>query len=795
MVSASQITQDPVGDRAGDFLEAADYVGRLKQSADDALDSIRSWKSRLGGAWHSVQSRQIVIQLGKCETRFTAVRDRYRSLHGVLEGYHEGVSALRVSYGGAFEAYQRAVSACQTAQDRVAADTEASDGAWMVLAAITRRDEAATRLVNAYQARQALNEQAATQIQAMAMSVAFDRLMGGFGGSAPQSLTLPEVTQVSGLVERISGASDRSSRLQAVQELSRLLAIYRDDPGFALGLADQLDAEVLAQLLSKVQSDRNQLVLEQALGNVPFEEVTQFDEVYADLIDGLGVAYGQAASVMSIEDLVTFTDQWTAVLADPATRTFGQPLLLSLVVSRGDFPAVFLTGLTQAVTEAEGEAGVGYWGDVDPPFQVVDPKAGGDIEVADPLYGVYRSAALHHPEWFAEYFTGHGTVDVEVDHWIEQPPARPTDCHPRQPVTHPVMEPVDEVLYRHTRRGFDDGSIFWFNQGLTNLAGMVGLGDGSGALAWRARELLADVGRVVAAAELVQADWEALDWWEKYHHTFLQLGALALGLLAIPFTGPAGGVLLGSSFGLMGVDVAYSFAEGEFGDGFTDLAFIVLPVKGLRGLRSIALTEAEFRVFMETGELRVPGRPLMVWDESLQKVVLASPSRMAGGKVAARFFGPMGRSVEVGFKDGSFGVWTLVKRGEKGAIFQAEKSGVPLRPDGRTLEYRVQYIKRNGKTGYVDFDSHFWHGEPPVEVFQEMKDGYWVHLFGEEWPRAQAKQLKEFEDQAERQLAALEQNGYKGTLEWHFSDQDAANFIKAFFEDEGIDILVYYNPM
>jgi len=125
---------------------------------------------------------------------------------------------------------------------------------------------------------------------------------------------------------------------------------------------------------------------------------------------------------------------------------------------------------------------------------------------------------------------------------------------------------------------------------------------------------------------------------------------------------------------------------------------------------------------------------------------------------------------------------------------EMETLGRPLLSYQAVLKYRVKYTPKPGSEEYVDFDDHFWDGDPPVEYFKTMKQGYWVHLFEELWPGDRIQQLAQFEDQAERQLFALQQHGYEGPLDWHFSDQEVANLVKTYFERHQIDVVVYFDP-
>jgi hypothetical protein len=75
---------------------------------------------------------------------------------------------------------------------------------------------------------------------------------------------------------------------------------------------------------------------------------------------------------------------------------------------------------------------------------------------------------------------------------------------------------------------------------------------------------------------------------------------------------------------------------------------------------------------------------------------------------------------------------------------------------------------------------------------QEFKDGYGFLSDPDEF--LTKMQLPGIEAQANRQLSSLRQSGSSARLEWHFSDQGAADAVYADFQSKGIPIDVYYSP-
>ena len=94
--------------------------------------------------------------------------------------------------------------------------------------------------------------------------------------------------------------------------------------------------------------------------------------------------------------------------------------------------------------------------------------------------------------------------------------------------------------------------------------------------------------------------------------------------------------------------------------------------------------------------------------------------------------------------------------------------------------------------GPVDFDGFLRRGDPPVEVYQEVKGDYsFIDKFKNPEPMW-SKQLQKFVDQAERQRTAI---GPDAELEWIFTrNPELVELVEDLFADQGIDVTVRYVP-
>ena len=145
--------------------------------------------------------------------------------------------------------------------------------------------------------------------------------------------------------------------------------------------------------------------------------------------------------------------------------------------------------------------------------------------------------------------------------------------------------------------------------------------------------------------------------------------------------------------------------------------------------------------------------------------------------------------------DNGPGVWLPVNRGASGMDYQRQISGVPKAPDGSMMEYYLPLKKPGDEWSEVSFDGHVWRGQPPEEVYLDAKDGYYWPIIDNQIEPAFNNQLKNFTDEAKRQLDAMKQaKVVDARLEWHFSDEEVANFMREYFDKNEYDITVVYTP-
>ena len=225
----------------------------------------------------------------------------------------------------------------------------------------------------------------------------------------------PDSRLVADFINRV--ATDGGWDGQIPADVVAALTAGSGDVGFASLLASQVSAENLALFLSVVNGRRTQLVNDVGLGFRPSSDVEGFDRQYIQLLDGLGAGLSLAARNMSDEDLNRFTQSYASVFADPMVGGTSAPLLLSLVVARGQWPDEFLTGVSQGIATGEGVQGVSHWatpggdGVVDPGRFLDD---GSPVEVSDPMYGIW-SAAVYNPQWFLATYQSSDQVQVRFD--------------------------------------------------------------------------------------------------------------------------------------------------------------------------------------------------------------------------------------------------------------------------------------------------------------------------------------------------------------------------------------------
>ncbi len=156
---------------------------------------------------------------------------------------------------------------------------------------------------------------------------------------------------------------------------------------------------------------------------------------------------------------------------------------------------------------------------------------------------------------------------------------------------------------------------------------------------------------------------------------------------------------------------------------------------------------------------------------------------------------PADAQPQVGDTDNSVGSWQEINRGGSGRGLedQAYATGVDLPPNGHPLEYVV--TTSGGKQ--VDFDGHLYRGDPPAEVFQEVKGNY-DYLYkpfppGKTTAEKITNELNHWVDQAARQQDALKGSG--ATREWVLTrNPELVPRLEEMFLERGIDANVVYLP-
>jgi len=138
--------------------------------------------------------------------------------------------------------------------------------------------------------------------------------------------------------------------------------------------------------------------------------------------------------------------------------------------------------------------------------------------------------------------------------------------------------------------------------------------------------------------------------------------------------------------------------------------------------------------------------------------------------------------------DGGIGSWEEVKRNLNGSADQAWATGIDRHSPTTALEYVVESVD----AGTVDFDGHLHRGDPPVEVFQEVKGNYdFLHL-GFRPPEVE---FEKWLTQLERQYDAIASTG--GRLEWILTQNpELVGPFRDVLREAGIDdVDVLYVPI
>ena len=243
--------------------------------------------------------------------------------------------------------------------------------------------------------------------------------------------------------------------------------------------------------------------------------------------------------------------------------------MLSILIGRGTWPDVFLTGISNQITQTEGAAGTSYWGSdaypvYDPGFDM--PDGSGPAVVNDPMYGVFMAAAINNPAWIIHTYTGHDTTDVIWDN----PGYNGSSFDPNKP----AHAQVDQSLYDLFKtRGLDAASCaaFLLACGAADATTMSGTPpDGWTPSSTQAIELSLSLKRDGRL-------YDNKSWWDKYGHQVLGMAAMYFGFVS--FVTPIGWAALVfgvASMAAMAGDAVLSFTEGDWVAGLTTLGLLII---------------------------------------------------------------------------------------------------------------------------------------------------------------------------------------------------------------------------
>ncbi|RUR01593.1 toxin glutamine deamidase domain-containing protein [Labedella endophytica] len=153
---------------------------------------------------------------------------------------------------------------------------------------------------------------------------------------------------------------------------------------------------------------------------------------------------------------------------------------------------------------------------------------------------------------------------------------------------------------------------------------------------------------------------------------------------------------------------------------------------------------------------------------------------------------PADQQPVIGDTDGGPGTWTEMNRGDRGLEDQEWGTGVDRLPNGHPVEYVV-----SSDSGVIEFDGHQFRGDPPAEVFQEVKGNY-DHIYKPFPPGSTVSDktrtlIEKWVRQAARQNTAVDSAG--GQLEWILTrNPELVSQLEDAFIEAGLDIDVRYVP-
>ena len=385
------------------------------------------------------------------------------------------------------------------------------------------------------------------------------------------------------------------------QDLLDLLAADSDDVEFGQHLATLLDPLDAAALLASLDSIRHPYG--PGVGNGV--STPGFEARLDQLVTHLGQALGAGLQTLPPDQQQQVSDRWAAAFTSAPIAAPD----LSLIISRGAWPAVFLSDVSDAIAGAEDDwaSGLSHLASSgDPPetfwmhsgaTPITDPGqrlANGDfIQILDPMYGVWMAARAN-PGWMVDRYGG-GTVSLSYDQ---------DDDHLGLP-----GEAPEAVWGLFDKRGLDTASLMAFAQAAASA-------DMSASLVGDAGTLLPGVQVALGHLALQQREYEAQGPWAKYHHQILGALATVAGIGAIAAS--AGTATPGVALGLsalsvvaVGVDMVYNISEDNVAGAILD-GVCLLPVAvgaigtAVRAVKLIPFTRAQLAMLRVRLAVRTP---------------------------------------------------------------------------------------------------------------------------------------------------------------------------------------------
>ena len=569
----------------------------------------------------------------------------------------------------------------------------------------------------------------------------------------------------------VAGSLDGPRELP--QELLDLLAADGDDPEFCQHLAALVDPAQAASVVLLLDAQRypDGPASGPGVGTAVFE--ARFDE----LVTRLGAALGAGTQQLAVSAQQQVCDMWAQALAGaPSTGA-----ALSLIISRGVWPDVFLTGMADTISGLEagafsvGDAPVDFWHGQNA-FGIADPGTrlpdGTPLRIQDPMYGVWLAARAN-PGWMAGRYLGGGTVSLLYDQDEDH-----LGLQGRVPAG--VWDLFDT-------RGMDTAS-------LVALAQAAGSADLSASLTGDDGSLFQDVQVCLGHLRLEQREYDAEGPWQKYHHQILGAIATIAGIGAIVASGGTATPLVAAGLAAVstvavGVDLFYNITEDDVAGAVLDGVCLVPVAVGMIG--AAARYVRLMRLTREQVEALKAGEEVVVYGARLR---LAGTEIVDVQTLGAKYYQSLRLTLPtLGGTDQAGGKFTLLHRNLKGLAYQSRVVDSPIIGQNGILEYRQPYTPVGPKKKpYVDFDGHGW--KNGHQIFVETKDGYRYSLVDSGSSALKKAQLERFAKQARAQDLAAHEADPGAIVVWACSDPDVVPVIQAFFNDQGIAVAVLYVP-